>query len=498
MMQGRWLGVAARCASFAVMLVLYGFAAAAEAEEAALLAEVRKLAERLDRLEQRNRELQARLQASQPADARLKALEDAQAQTDRGLASDRISETEPELVTRLKAVEAESLDRRKDSKLLEAPEGIAVGASLTGAVQQLNPGGAADDRRESRANYRGDVTVALPGGSLGDAEGKIFAHFRFGQGSGVTLRPTFTSTPNTTAFQTAAGPSDTYAIVAEAWYQLTVPLPLGGFKPRSRDRVEITAGKMDPFVFFDQNAAADDETVRFMNNAFVHNPLLDSGGDIGADAYGFTPGVRIAYVNAADSPDTWGASVGVFGSGPRASFSGSLGDPFIIAQLETTRRFVTGLPGTYRVYGWTNGRAADFADAKQRHTGWGISADQRVGDAVTLFTRFGGEIHGSVRFDRALTLGAEIGGSYWDRAADSIGIAAGSLRTSSAYRDATADGTLAGYAASGTERSAELYYRFRVNDRLDVTPDLQWIQRPGGDRSAPDVFVGGVRARVGF
>ena len=498
MVDARWARGAARGALFAAGVTLCGVAATAQADDAALLAEIRKLRERIDRLEQRNRELERRLDSAQATDARVKALEEAQAQTERSLASDRLSEQEPELVTRLKAVESESLERRKQAQQIEALEGIGVSASLTGVVQQVNPGGSASGERESRANYRGDVAVSLPGGSMGDAEGKIFAHLRFGQGGGVQLRPTFTSTPNTTAFQTAASPDDAYAIVAQAWYQLTVPLPIGGFKPQSHDRVEITAGKIDPFLFFDQNAAADDETVRFMNNAFVHNPLLDSGGDLGADAYGFAPGVRVAYVSESDKPDTWSASLGVFGSGPGADFTGSLGDPFIIAQLETTRRFFVGQPGTYRVYGWTNGRAADFADARERHSGWGVSADQRVGDAVTLFTRFGSELHGSVRFDRAFTVGAEIGGAYWDRAGDSVGFAAGFLRTSGDYRSATADGSLAGYAASGTERIAELYYRFRVNTRFDVTPDLQWIQRPGGDGSAPDVVVGGVRARVGF
>jgi len=492
------MAFATRGATLGIALVLGAFATVAEADDAALRSEIRKLAERIDKLEERNRDLERRLESTQATDARVKALEDAQAQTEQSLASDRISEQEPELPTRLKAVEAESLDRRKQAQEIEALEGIGVAASLTGVVQQANPGGTHSGERESRANYRGDVAVTLPGGSMGDVEGKIFTHFRFGQGGGVELRPTFTSTPNTTAFQTASSPGDAYAIVAQAWYQLTVPLPPGGFKPQSRDRVEITAGKMDPFVFFDQNAAADDETVRFMNNAFVHNPLLDSGGDIGADAYGFTPGVRIAYVNESDKPDTWSASLGVLGSGPGADFTGSLGDPFIIAQLETTRRFVAGQPGTYRLYGWRNGRAADFADSRERHSGWGLSADQRIGDAITLFTRLGAELHGNVRFDRAFTVGAEIGGSYWDRAADSAGFAAGFLRASGAYRAATADGTRAGYAASGTERIAELYYRFRVNDKFDVTPDVQWIQRPGGDGSAPDVFVGGVRARVGF
>jgi len=498
MMRARCARIAARGAAFALAFALSSFVATADADDAALLAEIRNLAERLDRLEQRNREVENRLESAQTTHARGKALADAQAQTERSLASDRNSEQEPELATRPKAVESESLDQRKQTDQVEALEGIEVGASLTGVVQQVNPGGAAEGARESRANYRGDVTITLPGGSIGDVEGKIFTHFRFGQGSGVTLRPTFTSTPNTTAFQTAASPGDAYAIVAQAWYQLTVPLRIGSFKPQSHDRVEITGGKMDPFAFFDQNAAADDETMRFMNNAFVHNPLLDSGGDIGVDAYGFTPGVRIAYVNEMDKPDTWGASLGVFGSGPGAHFTGSLGDPFIIAQLETTRRFFAGQAGTYRVYAWRNGRAADFADTTERHSGWGLSADQHVGGAVTLFTRLGGELRGSVRFDRALTIGAEFGADGWSRAADGVGIAAAFLRTSHAYRDATADGTLAGYAASGTERTAELYYRFHINDRFDVTPDVQWIRRPGGDGSAPHVFVGGVRARVAF
>jgi carbohydrate-selective porin OprB len=99
---------------------------------------------------------------------------------------------------------------------------------------------------------------------------------------------------------------------------------------------------------------------------------------------------------------------------------------------------------------------------------------------------------------RALTLGAEIGGSSWGRAPDAVGFATAFLRTSREYRDATADTTLAGYAASGTERIAELYYRWRISEHFDLTPDLQWIRRPGGDASASDAFVVGVRGRLGF
>ena len=470
----------ARGAALAVALcVICGGAMAADND--AVLAELKRLAERIGKLEARNRELE-------------KALE-----------TDRLSEKEPELVTRLKAVEFQALSAQKQARQIEALEGISVGASLTGVVQRVNANGAAG-RRESRANYRGDITVALPGGEIGDMEGKIFTHFRLGQGSGVGLRPAYVSTPNTLAFQTAANqPDDSYAIVAQAWYQLSVPLPRGGHKPYSRERLELNAGKIDPFVFFDQNAAADDESVRFMNNAFVHNPLLDSGGDVGADAYGFSPGIRLAYVNEQAKPESWGASLGVFGSGPGANFSGSLSRPFVIGQLETSRRFFGGLAGTYRLYAWRNGRAQDYDGAQRAHSGIGLSADQRAGDALTLFGRYGHSLSGKLRFDRALTLGGEIGGQYWGRSADGLGFAAGWLRTSGAFRrdsatvDADGDNVPDfGFAATRAERIGELYYRFRVNKQLEVTPDFQFIQRPGGDPGAKTVRVLGLRARVGI
>ncbi|MDP1633932.1 MAG: carbohydrate porin, partial [Gallionellaceae bacterium] len=165
----------------------------------ALLAEVQRLADRVETLEKNNKELE------------------------KSLSTERLSEKEPELATRLKAVEFQTLSMQKQARQIEALEGISVGASLTGVVQRANRGGVAGgSSRQSRANYRGDVSVTLPGGSMGDIEGSIFTHVRFGQGDGLGLRPTYTSTPNTTAFQ-VSGVSDadsSFAVLAQAWYQL--------------------------------------------------------------------------------------------------------------------------------------------------------------------------------------------------------------------------------------------------------------------------------------
>lgn len=456
-----------------------GPACAANDDTKALMAELKRLAERIEALEKQNKEME------------------------KALTSEHISEKEPEVVTRLKAVEFQTLSMQKQARQIEALEGITVGASLTGVVQKTTARNTASGVSETRANYRGDVSVTLPGGEMGNTEGKIFTHFRFGQGTGIGLRPTYTSTPNTTGFQTNAGADDSFGILAQAWYQLNIPLT-DGLKANAREHLHLTVGKIDPFVFFDQNVAADDESAKFLNNAFVHNPLLDSGGDVRADAYGFAPGAIVKYENIQNKGAEWALSLGVFGSGPGANFSGSLSSPFVIAQAETAAR-INYLPGNYRLYVWRNGRAQDYDQFDARHAGWGASVDQKVDDYLTLFGRYGHSTAGKVKFDRALTVGAELAGAPWSRAADGLGVAFGTLRTSDKFRndsqvDADGDGVpdLVGYQASGSEKQTEIYYRYKLNSRVELSPNFQWIRNPGGDSTAPTVKVVGLRAKVGF
>ncbi len=435
---------------------------------------------------------------------RIAALENHKREMEKALASERISEKEPEVVTRLKAIEFQTLSMQKQARQVEALEGISVGASITGVMQKVSHGGTPGGGRESRASYRGDLSVTLPGGEMGDIDGSIFTHVRFGQGNGIGLKPTYTSTPNTLAFQKGEGPDDSFAILAQAWYQLKVPLPRDGIKANSREHLHLSFGKIDPFVFFDQNTIADDESARFMNNAFVHNPLLDSGGDIGADAHGFAPGAILQYVNEQQKGSEWGLSLGVFGSGPGAKFSGSLTAPLVIAQAETRAR-LNHLPGNYRLYAWQNGRAPGYDGVIRRHAGMGASVDQKIADDLTLFGRYGHQLKGRVRFDRALTVGAELAGNDWGRAADGLGFALGALRTGRDFRgdsatvDADGDGKPDfGYQATGWEKQAELYYRYKVNSKLEPTPDLQLVQRPAGDGTTQPIKVTGLRMKVGI
>lgn len=451
------------------------------AADDAVMAELKRLAARVEALEQQNQELK------------------------KALASERLSEKDPEIVSRIKYVETQ-VDAIKGpaTKLADALDGVSVEGSLVAIAQRAGAGATSSGTRESRINYRGDVGVTLPAGSMGDQEGTLYAQVRMGQGNGVGLRPTYSSTPNTVAFEKAEGADDSFAILAQAWYQLKVPLSNSARKEDAREHLYLTVGKIDPFVFFDQNAAADDESAKFLNNVFVHNPLLDSGGDIGADAYGFQPGAVLRYENSRQKGGEWALSLGLFASDAGANFSGSSRTSFVIGQAEMNTRW-NYLPGAVRAYAWRNARAASYDGAQRAHAGWGISADQKVTEALTLFGRFGHHASGLVRFDRAITLGAELEGTPWRRSADSLGVAFGQLRTSRGFRrdSATVDGDGDGlpdhgYMAAGSERQAELYYRFKLNDAVELTPNLQWIGRPGGDASAPAVKLVGLRATLGF
>lgn len=258
-----------------------------------LLEMLNKLNGRLEQLEKRNSELERQLQsppAPQPTPAaasgtpleqRVRKLEEAQQRVEQGLESENISENEPDLTSRLKAVEYQSLNTLKAARVIESLDGVTAGVSFTTVAQ--SPHGVASTSpagtENSQLNYRADAFVTLPLPKVGDTESRIFTHFRMGQGSGLNGLTSY-SKPNATAFRVlSAQPDDSVAVLGQAWYQATIPLPLGGFKPHSREQLEVNFGKMDPFVFFDQNAAANDETRQFLNTVFVHNALLDAGAE---------------------------------------------------------------------------------------------------------------------------------------------------------------------------------------------------------------------------
>src|SRR5574340_501109 len=223
----------ARVLSAALATACVAGAPAAAASQDDLLRALQRLNERIERLEQRNAELERALQSGggQPGvERRLRALEDTHERISKGLDSENISDKEPELTSRLKAVEYRSLGMLKAARMVESLEGFSAGLSLTTVAQK--PYGVPDSApaHNSQLNYRGDVFVTLPLPAIGDTDNKIFAQLRLGQGTGLNAMRSY-SKPNATAFRVlSTQPDDSVAVLGQAWYQAAIPLPLGGFK----------------------------------------------------------------------------------------------------------------------------------------------------------------------------------------------------------------------------------------------------------------------------
>lgn len=472
----------------------FGTPARAESDVQKLNESVARLLKRVEQLEVSNRKLEAALEKANAGQLKEHA----------------VAKQVTELGERVEDVESQVVTLKKPSKVAEALEGVSVGASVA-MVSQRAVRGDVTQSSKSQLNYRADVEVEIPLDTLGKVAGvgdsKLFFHVRAGQGEGLQFAsPTLTATPNSTAFF-LQNSEDSATIVGQAWYQLDYPLTrtASGALPS----LQGTIGKIDLFGFFDQNEIADSETDAFLNNVFVHNPLLDSGGAIGGDSYGFQPGLIAAYTNDINSVNRWNASLGVFASGGGAAFDSSFSRPFIIGQWGYTGRVLRNRPGNYRLYAWTNGSFApynnEFATTQDRTTGAGFSIDQEVARHLTLFARYGHAFSGEVRFNNAVTVGGQLGGYSWGRQDDRIGLAYGWLNTSSGFRaaaptlDADGDGNPDfGYSPNGAEHDIELYYAWQINRNLQLSPNVQWIIQPGGDPSAQDLFVIGLRVVAGF
>ena len=458
---------------------------------------LQQMQERLDRLEARNAELE-RQQAGQPATAletRVKQLESANAKLEEAVTSDRLSQDEPEIATRLKAVEFQAISNAEAGAHDRVARGHHRGRVIHHRRAARRRRRHRHGRRGSQWNYRADVSVSLPAGEIGNAEGKMFAHFRMGQGDGLTNVLNTFGGVNASGFrvQGARPESDATVLLAQAWYQLDVPLPVGGFKPRSRETLTFNFGKMDPFLFFDQNTVADDETTRFLNHGFRAQPAARRRRRRGCGR------LRLHSGTAARLPQTTTASP--LAGAPRSAcsapaaartFTDSLREAVRHRPVETAQRFFGGLAGNYRLYVWRNGRATHLDGVTlEAQSGWGVSADQRLGDGITLWGRYGHGAQGNPAFDQALTLGAEFSGNYWGRGADGVGLAVGWLAASDSYKTANP-------ALSGAEQLAELYYRWRVNPQFELSPDYQFIRRAGADGSADDAHILGLRAQLTF
>jgi porin len=257
---------------------------------------------------------------------------------------------------------------------------------------------------------------------------------------------------------------------------------------------------------FDVSLYANHEDKDFLNQASIRNPTIPHRTGIGAFAK-VEPLDRFylqaAAVDAQSVPRTTGFNTAFH---DEAHFLGFWEAGFTPA-WQTPRG---PLPGRYRIGWWYNPTPKtvfeDTLDGRRQteeqagdlglYLGfdqmiWKENDDPKDTQGLGLFARYGTSHRDVNKVNNAWEVGASYKGLLPLRDQDVMGLAVSQGILSKQFREECDE-------QADRETVYEWYYAIRVTPWCIFTPDLQVVTNPGGDRDAPDAFVGGFRIRIIF
>lgn len=231
-----------------------------------------------------------------------------------------------------------------------------------------------------------------------------------------------------------------------------------------KQRLAVTAGRVDLTNYFDRNAVANDEFSQFLSDSLVNNPAMG------------LPVNGIGIVGVYDPKNSWQVKLGYQQSALNID---SLSDAaFNLGEIDHLMR-PFGLPvGNYRVwYRYAGSQQSREVNRPAAHgSSTGLSMDQKLTDQFTLFGRFG---YGKV----------DIGPLYFY---------SGGFQVQKRFVVNPADTWGMGYAQTnvggfGRENLAEGYYNFQLTEKLRLSFHLAHAvqARPGSEDIG--YFVPGLR-----
>jgi len=226
-------------------------------------------------------------------------------------------------------------------------------------------------------------------------------------------------------------------------------------------QLTLVAGRVDLTNYFDNNAAANDETAQFLSDALVNNPTLglsENGAGVAA-WYDRKTGFKLK-----------------FGYQQSSSTATNLSDALFFLSEADYQWTPPGLgEGNYRLWYRNDNSNGDDRSAS------GVSIDQKISAAVTLFGRYGSAESPAGR-DRFYSGGAQFRRGVVFNPDDAWGI---------------------GYAryalgAGDEERLIEFYYNLGIARKLHLSVNLIYVtEAPAGTESVA-YFVPGARLQAAF
>ena len=238
------------------------------------------------------------------------------------------------------------------------------------------------------------------------------------------------------------------------------------------DRLVLTAGKIDMSNYFDSNAVANDENGQFLAGAFVHSAVLPFPAN--------GPGVRLEAKLAEPLTFGLGYGSGDAGSDDSADSADIFDHGFGIAELAYQCK-AGELEGNYRIYASLDGSNPET----KKGFGFGVSLDQQITDKLTLFARYGRSDEDVYEVNQAWSAGGQYAGLFQGRDEDVLGLAYGQIKA-------------VGAVADSQERLAEVYYKYKVSEQIEVAPVVQYLVNPSGNSGAENVLALALRTQVSF
>ena len=308
--------------------------------------------------------------------------------------------------------------------------------------------------------------------------GLAFLHLETGDGAGVDRNYSMFSQLNRDADD-----SGDLLTLTELWYEHYL----------FDGQVTLGFGKLDPTCYVDQNEIANDETAQFLGHMFRNSPVIEFPDNHLGVRTTITPDI-------APWMEIDAGFIDGDGNGDDLTDHG-----FIYSQINFKPLFLgEEYPGNYRFYYWRNDtNHSSYLNPRKNWEagdGFGISIDQQIFDGVTLFSRFGWQDKEVYMLETAWSIGSQIDGMHWGREEDYFGIAFGQAIPGGDYKNENTliDGITRN---AGNEEHLELYYAFKANDHITISPDLQIVWDPnGGDGALTKSYaiIAGARIQLDF
>jgi len=343
---------------------------------------------------------------------------------------------------------------------------FAIGAS--GVIQGST--GADDDGTDATARYELESQFHVTPKDI------LYLHLEAGNGAGIDDR-----IPTLSSFNGDAVGDDDKPSFTEVWYLHKFQylgtvleigkLCLGGPGDNSPDDA----------IAFDGNEYANNERNQFLSGGFVNNLALELPDN------GLAAAMRI-------SPGEW-VDISLAVADADADWDDIFNDVFSITEINFKPE-IAGHPGNYRIYGWFNGsdheNLKDPTKTREDNYGVGLSFDQEITESLGIFARYGWQRGSVSQVEHAWSAGLQCSGKFYGREDDTFGLAYGMAVIGDDWKDANSG------INAGDEHHVELYYNLKVNEHLNISPDIQWVKNPNGDRDNDDVSAFGIRAQLSF